>query len=346
MLVELLRTLRNALPIVVGVAGQIVIAGIALLAMAGVPPMKAVTLPWRSGLALWGVQAVLAAWPLWALRRRLLPESWCVQLRCLPLTARALWVSDLAVSAAVLAPLAVFYAFSVVVLAFLRTAWWLHALPMPLLSLLGSWTASCVLGAAALAWQRRGVAVRAHRVARARVPEHLLATRPGLFSALLWWPAWRDAWTPGMRSVGAGVALAVGLAAAWTHGAWPVVPGAAWAAMFSMLSIGLTERLQRAVESHLAGFAPWAAALPLPAAWRWWARVLIGAPMIVAGAVAVLLVVASRPWRAGPLAGFAAGMVLTPLLMTAVPSSNRERHVLLWAVCTGWLIAFGSELWN
>lgn len=346
MLVELLRTLRNALPIVVGVAGQIFIAGIALLAMAGVPPMKAVTLPWRSGLPLWVVQAVLASWPLWALRRRLLPESWCVQLRCLPLTARALWVSDLAVSAAVLAPLAAFYAFSAIVLAFLRTAWWVHALPWPVLSLLGSWMTSCVLGAAALAWQRRSGDVRAKRVARARAPEELLASRPGLFAALLWWPAWRDVWTPGANSVGAGVALAIGLAVAWTQGAWPVVPGAAWAAMFSMLLIALTERVQRAVESHLAGFAPWAAALPLPAVWRWQARAAICAPMIAAGAAAVLLVVASRPWRAGPLAGFAAGMVLTPLLMTTVPSSNRERHVLLWAVCTGWLIAFGSELWN
>ena len=345
MLLELLRTLKEALPILAGVAGPIFIASLALLALAGVPPMKAVTLPWRSGLALWTAQSVLAAWPLWALRRRLLPQPWCVQLRCLPLKARALWASDVAVSAAVLAPLAALYAVSVLAFAFQRPAWWLRALPQAPLALLASWMVSCGLGAAALAWQRRGAGARAHRAMRAQAPETLLASRPGQFAALLWWPAWRDALTPGARSLTAGVVLATALAVAWTRGSLPV-PGAAWALMFSMLVIALTERLQRTMESHLAALAPWLVSLPGTRAWRWRGRLLICAPMVVAGAVAVLLVLASRPWRGGPLAVFAAGLVATPLAMTAVPSSNREGHVALWAVCTGLLTAFGSELWN
>ena len=103
---ELLRSLRQALPILMGVAGPIFVASFALLAWVGVPPMKAVTLPWREGLALWCAQAALAAWPVWALRRRLLPDAWCVQLRCLPLARGALWLSDAVVSATLLAPLA------------------------------------------------------------------------------------------------------------------------------------------------------------------------------------------------------------------------------------------------
>ena len=343
---ELLRSLRQALPILAGVAGPIAIASVALLAWAGVPPMKAVTLPWRSGLALWAAQAVLAAWPLWALRRRLLPPSWCVQLRCLPLTARALWTSDLAVSAVVLAPLGALYALSVGVFALQRPAWWLHAMPGALASLAASWIASCGLGAAALAWQRRGPGVRAPRVTRARAPEALLAARPAAFAALLWWPAWRDALTPGARASIAGVVAATALALVWTQGWWPVVPGAAWALMFSMLAIALTERLQRTMELHLAALAPWLASLPAPGAWRWWARGLVCAPMVVAGAAAVTLVLVSRPWRAGPLAAFALGLVATPVAMTSVPAANREAHVALWAVCTGLLTAFGSELWN
>ena len=343
---ELLHSLKEALPIVAGVAGPIFVASFALLAWAGVPPMKAVTLPWRSGLALWTAQAVLAAWPLWALRRRLLPEAWCVQLRCLPLTARALWWSDVAVSAAMLAPLALLYAFSVAVFAFQRPAWWLQALPQALLSLLASWIASCLLGAAALAWQRRGVSVRAYRALRAQAPEVLLASRPGQFMALLWWPAWRGALTPGARSVIAGVAVAIALAAAWTQGPWPVMPGAAWALMFSALAIALTERLQRAMETHLAALTPWLVSLPSATTWRWRARLLICAPMLLAGLVAVLLVLASRPWRGPPLAAFAVLCVATPVALTSVPSSNREAHVGLWAVCAGLLTALGSELWN
>jgi len=343
---ELLHSLKEALPIVAGVAGPIFVASFALLAWAGVPPMKAVTLPWRSGLALWTAQAVLAAWPLWALRRRLLPEAWCVQLRCLPLTARALWWSDVAVSAAMLAPLALLYVFSVAVFAFQRPAWWLQALPQALLSLLASWIASCLLGAAALAWQRRGVSVRAYRALRAQAPEVLLASRPGQFMALLWWPAWRGALTPGARSVIAGVAVAIALAAAWTQGPWPVMPGAAWALMFSALAIALTERLQRAMETHLAALTPWLVSLPSATTWRWRARLLICAPMLLAGLVAVLLVLASRPWRGPPLAAFAVLCVATPVALTSVPSSNREAHVGLWAVCAGLLTALGSELWN
>ncbi|MCK9685418.1 hypothetical protein [Scleromatobacter humisilvae] len=346
MLRELLRSLTRALPIVAGVAGPIVIASFALLAWAGVAPMKAVTLPWRSGASLWLVQAMLAAWPLWALRRRLLPEAWCVQLRCLPFTTRALWGSDVAVSAVVLAPLAGLYALSVAVFALHRPPWWLQAMPWALASLAGSWIASCLIGAGALAWQRRSVGVRAQRTMRAQSPEVLLAARPGAFAALLWWPAWRDALTPGARGLIAGVVAAIALAAAWTQGWWPIVPGAAWALMFSMLAIALTERLQRTMESHLAALAPWLASLPASGGWRWRARVAICAPMLVAGAAAVLLVVASRPWRAGPLMAFALGLVAAPAAMTSVPSAHREAHVALWAVCTGLLTAFGSELWN
>jgi hypothetical protein len=345
-LLELLRSLKEALPILMGVAGSIFIATLALLAWAGVPPMLAVTLPWRSGLALWAAQAVLGAWPLWALRRRLLPEAWCVQLRCLPFRPSALAMSDVAVSAAVLAPLAALYVLSVGVFAWQRPAWWVKALPLALVSLAASWAASCLLGAAALAWQRRGVTVRAHRAARTSSTEVLLALRPGRFTALLWWPGWRGVLTPGFGSLAAGIAAAAGLALAWTLGPWPVVPGSAWALMFCVLLIALTERLQRALEQHLAALAPWLAALPMPAGWRWRARALVCVPMLLGGAVAVLLVLATRPWRAWPLAAFALGLVATPLALNAVPSANREGHVALWALCAGLLTAFGSELWN
>ena len=342
---ELLRSLKEALPILMGVSGPIFVASFALLAWAGVPPMKAVTLPWRAGLALWGGQAVLAAWPVWALRRRLLPEAWCAHLRCLPLTARALWGSDVAVSAVLLSPLGAVYVLSVVVFALHGPAWWVHAMPWAIVSLVASWLASCGLGAAALAGQRRGPAVRA-RVTPPRAPEALLAVRPGQSIALLWWPAWRNVLNPGARSLGVGVAVAITLAVAWTQAWWPVVPGAAWALMFSGLAIALTERLQRTMESHLAAFAPWLASLPGASGWRWRARVAVCLPMVAAGAVAVGLVLVTRPWRGLPLAAFALGLVATPAAMTAVPSSRREAHVALWSICAGLLTALGSELWN
>ncbi len=343
---ELLRSLKEALPIVAGVAGPIFIASFALLAWAGVPPMKAVTLPWRDGLALWLAQALAAAWPLWALRRRLLPEAWCVQLRCLPFDRRALWWSDVVVSAVVLAPLAVLYVFSVAVFAFHRPAWWLQAQPLAMLSLAASWLASCLLGAVALAWQRRGVSGRAGRAARVRAPEALLARRPRLPWALLWQPAWRGALTPGARSVLAGMAAALAIAACWTRAPWPAVPGAAWALALGALLVALTERLQRTMESHLDALAPWLAALPVSGSWRRQARLLVCAPMVVAGLAAVALVLASRPWRGPPLAAFAVGVVAAPLILTGVPSSRREAHVGLWALCVGLLTALGSELWN
>jgi len=347
-LLELLRSLRRALPILAGVAGPIFIAGFALLAWAGVPPMLAVTLPWREGVALWTAQVVLAAWPLWALRRRLLPDAWCVQLRCLPFDKGALAGSDVVVSAAVLAPLAALYLLSVAVFAWQRPAWWAHAMPLALVSLAGSWIASCLLGAGALAWQRRGVVVRAHRAARAgaRTTGSLLARRPGLFAALLWSPGWRGALVPGFASLLAGIVAAAGLALAWTRGLWPVVPGAAWAFMFSVLLIALTERLQRTMELHLDALAPWLAALPVAPGWRRHARALVCVPMLAGGAIAVALAIATRPWRAWPLAAFALGLTATPVALTAVPSARREGHVALWAVCAGLLTALGSELWN
>ncbi len=343
---ELLRSLKQALPILMGVAGPIAVASLALLAWAGVPPMKAATLPWRDGVPLWLAQAVVAAWPLWALRRRLLPEAWCVQLRCLPFEARALWVSDVVVSAAVLAPLALLYAVSAVVFALHRPVWWVRDWPAEVVALAASWLASCLLGAAALAWQRRGAATRAVRAMEARSPAQLLARRLALSEAVLWTPWWRGTLTPGGGAVAAGLAAAGALALAWTSGAWPVVPGAAWALMFSALLVGLTERMQRALESHLGGLQAWLGALPLSASWRWRSRVLLCVPMTAAGLFGVALVVAWRPWRAWPLACFAMGMVATPLAMSVVPSANREAHVGLWTVSVGLLTAVGSELWN
>jgi hypothetical protein len=339
---ELLRSVKEALPILAGVAGPLFVASFALLAWAGVPPMLAVTLPWRDGLALWLAQAAIGGWPLWALRARLLPAAWCVQLRCLPLKARALWLSDIAVSAAVLAPLGVLYLVSAAVFAWQRPHWWTQAMPLALVSLAASWTASCGIGAAALAWQRRGPTRRASLAPA----DTSLARRPGSFAALLWWPGWRGALTPGFGPLIAGVAAAAGLALAWTLGPWPVVPGAAWALMLSVLLIALTERLQRAMEQHLDALAPWLSTLPLSASWRWRGRALVCVPMLLGGAIVVLLVVATRPWRAWPLAAFALGLVATPLALNSVPSANREGHVALWALSAGLLTAFGSELWN
>lgn len=341
---ELWRSLKQAMPIVIGVAGPIFIASLALLAWAGVLPMRAVALPWRQGLPLWLAQDVLAAWPLWALRRRLLPEAWCVQLRCLPIPAGALWRSDLAVSAAILAPLGGLYAVSIGVFVLHAPAWWLKVWPQALASLAASWAVSCLLGAAALAWQRRGPAPRARRrPAAAGLP---LAPRSGLDAALLWSPWWRAAMTPGGPAMAAGVVVALGLAWAWMSGAWPQVPGAAWAILFCGLLVALTERAQRSMEGHLDRLGPWLATLPSQTAWRAWARLIVCAPMVAAGGAAVVAAMSVRPWRAWPLACFAIGMIATPVAMTAVPSSNREAHVGLWAVCVGLLTALGSELWN
>jgi hypothetical protein len=343
---ELVRSLRQAVPILVGVAGPIFIASLALLAWAGVPPMLAVTLPWRTGVALWLAQALAAAWPLWALRGRLLPEAWCVQLRCLPFGAGALWASDFAVSAVLLAPLAALYVLSVVAFALHGPAWFVAAWPAALLSLASSWLASCALGASALAWQRRGSRARTRPPKERPAPETLLAARPGTWDALLWWPWWRAAMSPTGRSVVLGLLVATALALAWTQGAWLVVPGAAWSLAFAVLLVVLTERVQRALEAHLDSLEDWLVALPIPRTWRLQARVLVCLPMIAAGALAVVLAVTSRPWRAAPLAGFAIGLVAAPAALSMVPSAQREAHVGLWFVSVGLLTALGSELWN
>jgi hypothetical protein len=342
---ELLRSVRQALPILMGVAGPIFVASLALLALAGVPPMLAVTLAPGRGAALWLAQALAAAWPLWALRGRLLPEAWCVQLRCLPFGRGALWSSDLIVSAALLAPLGGLYVLSAIAFAVHGPAWFVAARPQALVSLASSWLASCALGAAALAWQRRGAVARARRRAAAPVPEALLAARPGVGHALLWSPWWRGATNPTGRSVVLGLVSASLIAAAWTRGAWPAMPGAAWALAFCALLVALTERVQRALETHLAPLEGWLVALPIGRGWRWQARALACLPMIAGGAVAVGLVLASRPWRGAPLVAFAVALVAVPAAMVSVPAENREAHVGLWAVSVGVLTALGSELW-
>ncbi|HEX4509828.1 MAG TPA: hypothetical protein VH328_07110, partial [Burkholderiaceae bacterium] len=279
---ELLHSLRGALPILVGVAGPIAIASLALLAWAGVPPMKAVTLPAEQGVPIWLLQMLVAAWPLWALRARLLPEDWCVQLRCLPFEPGALAASDLAVSATVLAPLAGFYAISVVSFALHRTPWFVAAWPAALLSLAGSWSASCALGAAALAWRRR--TPRPHdasmrggkRLDAAPTPLH------GLAWSVLWMPWWRSTLNPGGRAIAMAIASAWLLGIAWTRGLWPVVPGAAWALAISALLVAVTERMQRALEAHLEAIEPWLVSLPVVAHWRWQARLLLAVPMTLA----------------------------------------------------------------
>jgi len=343
---ELMRSVRQAVPIMIGVAGPIFIASLALLAWAGVPPMKAVTLPWPQGAALWCVQSLVAAWPLWALRRRLLPGDWCVQLRCLPLPARALWRADFAVSATVLAPLAALYALSVLVFAVQRPRWWLAVWPASLASLAACWLVSCALGASALAWQRRAPPRRVHAPAQVPTVERSLARRPHPVAAVLWWPWWRGALTPGGSAIAVGLSAALALAGVWIAPLGAGLPGAGWALIVVALLVAVTERMQRAMEAHLERLAPWLAALPTARRWQAIGRLLVCLPMMAAGAVIVAAVLVARPWRTLPLAAFAIGMVATPLALTAVPAREREAHVGLWAVSVGVLTALGSELWN
>jgi hypothetical protein len=343
---ELLHSLRGALPILVGVAGPIFIASLALLAWAGVPPMKAVTLPARDGVPLWLAQTTAAAWPLWALRSRLLPDDWCVQLRCLPYGGGALWLSDVAVSTAVLAPLAGFYALSATAFAIHRTPWFLAAWPAALAALSASWLVSCALGAGALAWHRRMPRARdASTRSRARDAGAARASG-GLGRSILWTPWWRATMSPGGRAIAGALVCALLLGVAWTRRAWPVVPGAAWACAIGGLLVAVTERMQRALEAHLSRLEPWLLTLPIPAGWRWRSRLLLAVPMVSAGIALVALVTTAGPWRAVPLAGFALVLAATPFALGAVASTRHEAHVGLWAVCVALLTAFGSELWD
>jgi hypothetical protein len=319
---EIARSMSRAMPIAIGIAGPLVIAVFGLLAWAGAPVMHAPTIGAPAGPAIWCGQTLLAAWPLWALRARLLPAAWCVQLRSLPVASRTMLASDLAVAAAVLLPFAVAYVVSAVIFTFTATAWWRAGWPLALASAVASWAGSCALGAAALAWQRRTVerghparlrpAAAASSVDRrggasgampaVAVPEAM----PGasILDALLWRPSWRGAMTPGGPTLIAGGGAAIALAIGWTRGLAPVVPGAAWAFLFSALAIALTERAQRAMERHVAALEPMLVTWPVGTAWRWQARVLPVLPAIAALCVLAGLVALSRPWRALPLAAF------------------------------------------
>jgi hypothetical protein len=348
---EIARSMSRALPIAFGVAGPLVLAVFAMLAWSGLPVMKAPTMRAGSGAVVWAAQTLVVAWPLWALRRRLLPPAWCVQLRCLPIGSRAMWVSDLEVAAVVLAPIALAYLTSAVFFSWKRAEWWLASWPVASASAVLSWAGSCVLGALALSWQRRSVE-RGH-------PAHAARATPGarrgdtafprlaLFPALLWSPSWRGAMAPGGASLLVGAAVAIAAAVAWVRGTWPVVPGAAWAFAFSALLVALTERAQRAVEGVVDAMSLSLRAWPVVVPWRLQARMLPVLPMIAALATLVALVLgaSSQAWRAVPLAGFVVTTLATHLVMVHVPASNREAHVSLWALGTGLATAFGSELW-
>ncbi len=347
---EMARSLSRALPIVVGVMGPLVIAAFALLAWAALPVMRAPALPPASGLAVWLLQTIVVAWPLWALRGRLLPPAWCVQLRCLPICAGAMWRSDAEVAAVVLAPIALAYVVSAVFFTVTHAAWWLATWPVAAMSTLASWLASCALGAAALAWQRRTVE-RGHpgRVRPAPVAAVPGAIGPGfaptsLFRALLWQPSWRGAMTPGGPALLAGLAVAILLAVAWMRQLAPVVPGAAWAFAFSALLLTLTERSQRALEANLDALAPALLSWPVAPAWRWQSRLLPVLPMLAGLAVAVVLGIARTGWRGGALGGFAVVTLAVHGWLVHVPASRREAHVCLWALGAGLATAFGSEV--
>jgi hypothetical protein len=354
---EIARSMSRALPIAVGIAGPLVIAVFGLLAWAGAPVMHAPTMGASAGTATWCAQTLLAAWPLWALRARLLPAAWCVQLRGLPIARRAILVSDLEVAAVVLSPVALAYVVSAAIFTATATAWWRAGWPLAIASAAASWAGSCVLGAAALAWQRatieRGHPGRvrrpsarpaAARNAQAAAPPPM--SRASIVDALLWRPSWRGAMNPGGATLLAGVVVAVALAFAWTRALAPVVPGAAWAFAFSALAVMLTERAQRAMEAHVAALEPMLVSWPVGGAWRWQARVLPVLPAVIAlCALAGLVVAGARPWRALPLVALALTTLATHAALVSVPASNREAHVSIWALGTGLATAFGSELW-
>lgn len=360
---EIARTAARALPIAIGVSGPLFIAVLALLAWSGLPVLKAPSTGGFAGVSMWGGETLLVAVLPWSLRRRLLPEPWCVQLRTMPVPAREAWRADLAVSALVLSPMALCDAVSALIVARgvvegHAPVWWREGWPVALASAALSWATSCALGAGALAWQRR-VAGRGHPARRAsptprREAAGLPADAPGrphrfpqtsVLSALLWRPSWRGALAPGGPVLLGGVLLSGAMALAWTRGAWPVVPGAAWAFLLAALSLSLTERAQRAMELHLAALEPLLRAWPVVARWRWQARALLALPALTMLGATAACVLASRPWRAVPLVGYVVVTLGAHALLLAIPAVRRESHVSVWAAGAGLATAFGSELW-
>lgn len=346
---ELARSLSRALPIAIGIAGPIAIATFAMVAWAGLPVMKAPTMQGPWGAVTWVTQTTLAAWPIWALRRRLLPAAWCVQLRCLPIEERHLKKSDLAVTATILAPLAAAYAFSAGFFTVRHAGWWMQSWPVAAPSAIASWATSCALGAAILAHRRRTIERGHPATAHAtHVRDDGRFPRASFFRAILWTPSWRGALSPGGPTMLLGAVLAMALAQAWVRRAVPAVPGAAWAFAFSALLLALTERAQRAIEGVLAGLHDAMTSWPLDRRVRLLAKLLPMGPMLAALPVlvgTVLGMTSGEPWRAIPLAGFALVTLASHAALVSVPSEQRETHVGLWAVGAGLATAFGSEFW-
>lgn len=344
---EFARSVSRALPIAVGIAGPLVVAVFGLLAWAGLPVMKAPTMAPLAGGLTWCAQTAVVAWPLLALRRRLLPVDWCVQLRCLPVPEGAMFRSDLAVAAVVLSPVALAYVVSGVVFTVHGAGWWRASWPIGTASALASWAGSCGLGAAVLALRRRhaGRGHAAHAASAVARPGRPAFAPRAAWQALLWAPSWRDAMAPGGPVLLAGVAAEAVLAAAWTRDVLPVVPNAAWAFVFSALALALAERAQRAMERHVDALRPFLVTWPMGDAWRWQARVLPPLAAVASLLVLLSMVMAWRPWRPWPVAGFTAAALGTWAAMGAVPADRRETHVALWALGAGLCTALGSELW-
>ena len=158
-------------------------------------------------------------------------------------------------------------------------------MPLAVVSLAASWIASCAArwrGARLAAARRDARARRARARAGAR---DLLASRPGPVRGVALVAGVARCADAGRRLGDRRPRVAIALALAWARGLWPVVPGAAWALMFSAC-----DRADRATAAR-DGIAP-RRADPL-------ARIAAGQAPPGVGARACRLRADAAGWRGG-----------------------------------------------
>jgi hypothetical protein len=342
-LLELAASLRSSAEIILPLFAPVLAA---LLALAALPPLYAVTLPAPAAAGLLVAHALAMAAPTWLLRQRLMPQHVVAWLCALPVPPRTRLTADVLVACLVGAPLGALYVLSLAVWMWQRPAWIAPASGTLATAASFLLTLCCVAAMLAMraAPSPAGVIPAS---ARPATYEAAAVRSPGwlLWRRLFWAALWRGDGASGRLLA---LLFCGALAAAWLWMRAPLgLPRGALALATSIFLIVLADRSDKSRRTQLVLLRPVVAAWPVerrilerPAQW------LAAAP---AGLVLLVLWLAGRgvqAWQHAAGRWYLALACAAQLLLVAIPAFTPRARVALVALSMLILTAVGSEIWN
>ena len=270
-LLELIHSFGNSVLIFAIALGP---ALFALVAVISIPLLYIPLMTVSHAVEIFTVQTLILTIPVWILRKRLHPSDIIIWTRALPIPWYIQWLANMAMAFMVLLPIAITYCISVCIWLYQWPDWlqsiWKQGIYIVFISFIGTWIfCSLILICHSSSLSLKFPLYKYSYFFKSSAAPKIFIRRPSkpllffLWFRLFWLPFWREENGVGIRQSLLWL-MAVCTALLWM---WPIllfkIPRPAFAFVFNLMLILLTDRGDKAVTEQINLLRPIMAAWPM-----------------------------------------------------------------------------------